>query len=167
MTRFARSAASGKAQPYLPLRSLRSLGLRACLLSLAPSGFTLTFSASYVVNKNLNNNIQNWGTFAHIGRHQQWQHISFAELWSVSTPLTLSYRNTLMQPHHIHHTIFTRATDKGVFISPHSPFYFPHDCRRDLCTFLVLFTSNKNTFCRLLPVVLDLYKKPKCCISGC
>ena len=42
LTRFARSAASGEAQPYLPLRSLRSLGLRARILSrFAPSGFAL------------------------------------------------------------------------------------------------------------------------------
>ena len=34
----ARSAASGEAQPYLPLRSLRSLGLCA---RFAPSGFAL------------------------------------------------------------------------------------------------------------------------------
>ena len=41
LTRFARSAASGEAQP-LPLRSLRSLGLRARILSrFAPSGFGL------------------------------------------------------------------------------------------------------------------------------
>ena len=35
---------SGKAQPYLPLRSLRSLGLRARILSrFAPSAFALAF----------------------------------------------------------------------------------------------------------------------------
>ena len=41
------SAASGEAQPYLPLRSLRSLGLRARILSrFPPSAFALRARAS-------------------------------------------------------------------------------------------------------------------------